>query len=67
MKSDTYIVIAWIVGLIVFAITWLFAMTEWGVLLGLMFGWIPALIAGVVGGLIWPFVVGVVVLTLLAG
>ncbi len=67
MENNPYSTIAYIVGLIVFAIIWLVAITEWGFLFGIMFGWIPALIAGVVGGLIWPLVVGIIVLSLLNG
>ena len=41
-------------GILIFAGTWIYAMGEWGFLWGIIFGWIPALIAGVVGGFIWP-------------
>ncbi len=54
-----------ITGGISFLIIWIYAMSEWGFLLGLMFGWIPALIGGVVLAFLWPLVVIVIVLLII--
>ena len=45
-----------IAGIIVFIGVWIYAISEWGFLLGLIFGWIPAIIAGVIGGFLWPLI-----------
>jgi hypothetical protein len=57
MRSDTYLVGTWITGVIAFIVIWIYALASWGFLLGLMFGWIPALIGGAIIGLLWPLVV----------
>jgi hypothetical protein len=51
---------AWITGSIVFVCVWIFALAEWGFLIGIALGWIPALIAGFIGGLLWPLIVLVI-------
>lgn len=43
-----------ITGLLVFIAVWLYAIANWGLLIGLVIGWLPALIAGAVLGVIWP-------------
>jgi hypothetical protein len=55
-----YTIGAWITGIISFLAIWIYAFASWGLLLGLMFGWIPALIGGVILGFLWPLVVVVV-------
>ena len=47
----------WIVGVISFIAIWLYSLASWGLLIGLMIGWIPALIGGVILGFLWPLVV----------
>lgn len=47
---------ALLTGIVVFICVWIYAISEWGLLLGLMFGWIPALIGGAIAGLLWPIV-----------
>ena len=67
-KGTTYVFGAWITGLIVFLGVWLYALSEWGFLFGLIFGWIPALIAGVVMGFLWPIVaVSVIIIAVYLG
>ena len=56
-NSNGYMVGVWIVGVLSFAAIWLYALVSWGFLLGLMFGWIPALIGGTILGFLWPLVV----------
>ncbi len=46
-----------ITGVLAFIAIWIYAIIQWGLLLGLMFGWLPALIGGFVLGLLWPLVV----------
>jgi hypothetical protein len=57
MDGSKYMVGVWIVGVLSFAAIWIYALASWGLLLGLMFGWIPALIGGVILGYLWPLVV----------
>jgi hypothetical protein len=68
MDGDTYWGWAFITGILVFAGVWIYAMSEWGFLLGIMFGWIPSLIAAFVGGLLWPLialaVIGIILIAL---
>jgi hypothetical protein len=42
--GEKYMVGVWIVGVLSFPAIWLYALISWGLLLGLMAGWIPALI-----------------------
>ena len=56
-KSESnYWAWAFLTGVLVFVGVWIYAMAEWGLLLGIMFGWIPAIIAAFVGGLLWPLI-----------
>lgn len=47
----------WIVGVLSFIAIWLYSLATWGLLFGLMFGWIPALIGGTILGFLWPLVI----------
>ena len=68
MNRDTYSVGAVITGFLAFAAVWLYAISQWGLLFGLIFGWIPALIAGVVMGFLWPIVaVSVIIIAVYLG
>ncbi len=64
VSSGTYLVGAWITGVIAFIVIWIYALASWGFLLGLMFGWIPALIGGLIIGLLWPLVVLLVIVAI---
>ena len=55
-----YKVGGYITGFLSFLAIWIFAFASWGFLLGLMFGWIPALIGGFILGFLWPLVLLVV-------
>lgn len=57
MNGSGYMVGVWIVGFLSFAGIWIYSLASWGLLLGLMFGWIPALIGGFILGWLWPLVV----------
>ena len=46
-----------LVSLGVFGYSWWWAFTNWGWLLGIAFGWIPALIVAALAGALWPLVV----------
>ena len=47
-----------------FIIVWIIALCSWGFLLGLTFGWIPALIAAKVFKIIWPFALSITLLVI---
>lgn len=55
-NSDGYLWWGFITGIITFVCIWIYAIAQWGLLFGLIFGWIPALIGGFVAGLLWPLV-----------
>jgi len=57
IDSKTYLSWALITGVLVFVGVWIYAMAEWGFLIGIIFGWIPAFIAGLIGGLLWPVII----------
>ena len=69
-RPNLYLVIALFVGASVwfvsFCYLWRMAFDEWGLLLGLGLGWIPALlggaILGAVAGLLWPWLAMALVL-----
>ena len=54
MTSDLYIGVGAIVGVLSFLAIWLYAILEWGLLLGLCIGWFPAAIGGLLFGALWP-------------
>jgi hypothetical protein len=54
MPRDFYINVAAIVGGLSFLAIWLYALLEWGLLLGLCVGWLPAAIGGLLFGALWP-------------
>jgi hypothetical protein len=56
---------ALLVGFLIFIGVWIYSITEWGLLIGLMIGWLPAIIAAFIGGLLWPLVVAVLVFFLI--
>ena len=54
MARGWHAVGAFLVGGTTFVGIWIYALASWGLLFGLMFGWIPAAIGGVVLGFMWP-------------
>lgn len=57
MKGENYLIGVWIVGVLSFICIWLYSFFAWGFLIGLIFGWIPALIGGLLFGFLWPLVI----------
>ncbi len=59
-----------ITGLIAYFAIWIYALYEWGILVGLAIGWFPAMIGAVIIGAIWPLIVlalaGIILLTFYA-
>lgn len=62
MENENYGVYGFLTGCVVFAIVWVYALFQWGVLIGLVVGWLPALIAAIIFGAIWPLTWGLVAL-----
>lgn len=50
-----------IAGFISAIAIWIYSFYEWGLLLGLIFGWIPALIGGVIIGALWPLAAAILI------
>lgn len=46
----------WIFGIISFFAIWIGTLFSWG-FLGIVFGWLPGLIGGIVLGVLWPIIV----------
>ena len=46
-----------IVGFLVFLGVWGYAIMSWGFLIGIAFGWFPAMIVAGIAGALWPIVI----------
>ncbi|MCX6718742.1 MAG: hypothetical protein NTY81_04080 [Candidatus Staskawiczbacteria bacterium] len=57
-----YTIGAVITGIIVFIGVWIYAIASWGFLIGIAIGWLPAIIAALIAGLLWPLIVFVIVI-----
>lgn len=68
-KTDTkaYTTPAWIIGIITFISIWIYALSEWGLLIGLVIGWLPAIIGAVIIGFLWPIILFIILIGLLFG
>lgn len=53
---NTYIKGGIVTAIIGFVLIWLYSIAAWGLLFGLLFGWLPAVIGAVVLGVLWPLV-----------
>ncbi len=56
MRDIIYTVIAFIVGILAFFAIWIYSFFSWGFLIGLAIGWLPALIGGLIIGVLWPLI-----------
>ncbi len=54
--DEVYGVIGFIVGFIVFTISYIYCIATYGFLFGVGLGWLPSAIVGFIAGLLWPFV-----------
>lgn len=63
-NNNWYFVGFGITGAIAFVITWVYMVNDWGIGLGLLFGWAPAIIAGLIAGAVWPLILIVLVFTI---
>lgn len=61
-NNNWYFAVAGIVGAITFITIWAFMIQDWGLGLGIIFGWIPAGIGGAIVGIAWPLVLGIIAL-----
>ncbi|HEC66875.1 MAG TPA: hypothetical protein ENI23_16490 [bacterium] len=66
-RDSFYELGVYVVGIILFIGVWLSSMEEWGFLLGVLFGWIPALIVAVIGGILWPFLLVLMIAVIFMG
>lgn len=55
--GEGYVLMAFLVGGIVGLGIWAYAIFSLGLIMGVMIGWIPALIGGSVAGFLWPLTV----------
>jgi hypothetical protein len=60
-------VIGIIIGLLVFLGIWIYAFSQWGFLIGLMFGWIPSMIGAIIAAYVWPLFVLIIGVIIIAG
>jgi hypothetical protein len=52
--KNFYFIPVMVVGGLSFLAIWLYALIEWGILFGFLFGWLPAAIGGAALGFFWP-------------
>lgn len=50
----SYSATSYITGFISFVVVWVYAISQWGFLIGITLGWIPAMITAFLAGLLWP-------------
>lgn len=60
--SMGYFIGVLIAGILIFFATWIYSFSEWGFLLGLLFGWLPATIGALIGGFLWPLLLLLLIL-----
>lgn len=56
-----------LVGIVVFLAGWVYAIATYGFLVGVALGWIPAAIVGVVSAVLWPILLGLIVVAVQKG
>lgn len=54
--DQAYRIGAVITGLITFLVAYVYCMAEYGLLLGVGFGWVPSIIVAVVAAFAWPLI-----------
>jgi hypothetical protein len=64
MEGGKYMIGVYIVGFLSFLCIWIYSFISWGFLIGLMFGWLPALIGGFLFSFLWPIVLLLIVILL---
>lgn len=52
--KDAYAIVSGLVGVVTFVGTWIYCVAEYGFLLGVGLGWLPAMITAVFAALLWP-------------
>lgn len=65
MNNDVYYLGVKLFGILGFICIWIYSFATWGFLIGLAIGWLPALIGGVIIGLLWPIFLILLVLFVL--
>jgi len=46
-----------LVGVVVFAASWIYCIAEYGYLFGVGLGWLPSIIVAVIATFLWPFII----------
>jgi len=62
ITQENYQLGFWITAIVTFLGTWIYCICNYGFLLGVGIGWLPAAITGIVAGLFWPFVLAIMAL-----
>lgn len=64
--GDTSIAIykigCWLIGILTFISSWIYAIVSYGWFLGIAFGWIPALIIAFISAFLWPLIALILIL-----
>lgn len=55
----------WIVWIPVFFGVWIYTISSWGILTGVIIGWIVSVIVAAIVGFLWPLIVVVILIFLL--
>lgn len=63
--GSLYVIVGVLIGVVSFFGIWIYAFNEWGLLVGLAIGWLPAIIGAFIIGFTWPLIVCIAILLFL--
>lgn len=61
----SYSATSYITGAIAFIFVWIYAISQWGFLVGISLGWIPAIITALLAAILWPLAIFLLIIGLL--
>ena len=64
--GDLYFKGRFISGIIIFVVSWIYAVIHYGLFIGIGLGWIPSLVIAFIGSFIWPLLAVLLLLFLIA-